>query len=60
MKIQYHCSIVEADDQTQEIVCENGGSPAGDYCSCPTGFTGTRCETGTLIFTKEIIHVIPK
>ncbi|XP_071134333.1 uncharacterized protein [Mytilus edulis] len=38
------CSI-KADANTQEIVCENGGSPAGDYCSCPNGFSGTHCES---------------
>ncbi|VDI27077.1 Hypothetical predicted protein [Mytilus galloprovincialis] len=38
------CSI-KADANTQAIVCENGGSPAGDYCSCPNGFSGTHCES---------------
>ncbi|XP_052088701.1 neurogenic locus notch homolog protein 1-like isoform X19 [Mytilus californianus] len=38
------CSI-ETDANTQEIVCENGGSPADDYCYCPDGFSGKHCES---------------
>lgn len=38
------CSI-KTDANTQEIVCENGGSPADDYCYCPDGFSGKHCES---------------
>ncbi len=27
------------------IICQNGGTPSGDHCSCPTGWEGTYCET---------------
>uniref|UniRef100_A0A7I4YB27 EGF-like domain-containing protein n=1 Tax=Haemonchus contortus TaxID=6289 RepID=A0A7I4YB27_HAECO len=28
----------------QQIMCYNGGSPAGEKCQCPIGWTGTFCE----------------
>lgn len=26
------------------LVCQNGGTCAADFCSCPTGFDGPQCE----------------
>jgi hypothetical protein len=26
------------------LVCQNGGTCASDFCSCPTGFDGAQCE----------------
>uniref|UniRef100_A0A8R1DV95 Uncharacterized protein n=1 Tax=Caenorhabditis japonica TaxID=281687 RepID=A0A8R1DV95_CAEJA len=28
----------------QNIVCFNGGTPAGDHCTCPIGYAGESCE----------------
>ena len=27
------------------VTCQNGGTCANDTCSCPTGYSGTSCET---------------
>ncbi|VDM76646.1 unnamed protein product, partial [Strongylus vulgaris] len=27
-----------------QVVCYNGGTPAGQFCMCPTGWIGTFCE----------------
>jgi len=32
-------------DPCSGVTCLNGGSCSGGVCNCPTGYTGTRCET---------------
>ena len=49
-------NVTGADEQ-QDIVCENGGSPAGDYCSCPIGFVGTHCETGKVAILHFVVNL---
>lgn len=31
-------------DKCSGVVCQNGGTCAGGTCSCPTNYTGSRCE----------------
>ena len=36
--------LSEDDGSDDTIACENGGTPNGGRCTCPTGFEGIRCE----------------
>lgn len=45
-------------DKCKTITCQNGGGCSGGVCSCPTGYTGTYCETkivttGTIQFVNN-------
>jgi hypothetical protein len=35
-------------DACKDVSCKNGGSCNGGSCVCPTGYSGTRCETKVL------------
>ena len=50
-------NVTGANEQ-ENIVCENGGSPAGDYCSCPIGFFGTHCETGKVAIFHFLVNLM--
>ncbi|MCW3121624.1 MAG: toll/interleukin receptor protein [Flavipsychrobacter sp.] len=39
--------------QCENIVCKNGGSCSNGVCSCPTGYTGTFCESAA---TSYIVY----
>jgi hypothetical protein len=32
-------------DECASVTCQNGGSCSDGDCTCPSGYTGTRCET---------------
>ena len=32
-------------DACKDVTCQNGGTCSGGNCTCPTGVTGTNCET---------------
>ena len=32
-------------DACASVTCQHGGTCTGGNCSCPTGYTGTHCET---------------
>ena len=34
-------------DACAGVSCQHGGTCSGGNCTCPTGYTGTRCETQT-------------
>lgn len=36
-------------DQCKNVVCSHGGTCSGGTCTCPTGYTGTNCETLAII-----------
>ena len=38
-------------DACKDVVCNNGGTCSGGSCTCPTGYTGTNCDTKTFIGT---------
>lgn len=43
-------------DECKDVVCQNGGNCNGGSCTCPTGFTGNRCQnaaTGTIQFVNN-------
>ena len=39
--------MMEEMDPCESVECLNGGTCTDGTCSCPTGFTGTNCETTT-------------
>lgn len=34
-------------DKCKDVTCQNGGTCSDGNCSCPTGYSGTLCETGS-------------
>lgn len=32
-------------DDCKDVVCQNGGTCSGGTCTCPTGYSGARCES---------------
>lgn len=34
-------------DSCADVTCQHGGTCSGGNCSCPSGYTGTHCETQT-------------
>jgi len=34
-------------DPCATVTCQNGGTCSGGSCTCPTGYTGTNCQTLT-------------
>jgi hypothetical protein len=43
-------------DACKDITCQHGGSCVNGFCSCPSGYTGTYCETPNLtavVFTNN-------
>ena len=39
------CTKTNNADPCSSITCENGGTCANGVCTCPTGYTGTNCQT---------------
>lgn len=37
-------SSCSSKDSCDTLVCQNGGTCAGGFCNCPTGFDGPQCE----------------
>ena len=40
-------------DACKGVVCKNKGTCSGGNCSCPTGFSGNRCELSTIVFKNN-------
>ncbi|MBS1586219.1 MAG: calcium-binding EGF-like domain-containing protein [Bacteroidetes bacterium] len=34
-------------DKCKDVTCQNGGTCSDGNCTCPTGYSGTLCETGS-------------
>lgn len=40
-----YSGCTKSTDECENITCKNGGACVNGTCSCPTGYTGSRCET---------------